>query len=220
MRTFLLTSIIILFFGGIVALNLAAQDQKTNLLPAPQTDGGVPLMKALKNRQTSREFSNRNLPDQVMSNLLWAAWGINRNDAKKRTAPSAMNKQEIDIYVSTAEGVFIYDAFKNSLIQVLKEDVREKTGLQDFVKTAPVNLVFVADFSKMGTSADTDKEKYAYADAAFISENVYLFCASEKLSTGVRANIDKEKCAKALNLKPEQHVILGQSVGYPKEKTN
>lgn len=219
MRTSLFTFIIVLFLGGIFALNLAAQDQKIITLPAPKTDGGVPLMKALKNRQTSREFNDRKLSDQVMSNLLWAAWGVNRDDAKKRTAPSAMNKQEIDIYISTAEGVFIYDAFKNNLLQISNEDVRDKTGLQDFVKTAPVNLVFVADFSKMGTSADPDKEKYAYADAAFISENVYLFCASEKLSTGVRANIDKEKCAKALKLKPEQHVILGQAVGYPKEKT-
>jgi len=219
MRTSLFTFIIILFLGGIFALNLAAQDQKTISLPAPQTDGGVPLMKALKNRQTSREFNDRKLPDQVMSNLLWAAWGVNRNDAKKRTAPSAMNKQEIDIYISTAEGVFIYDAFKNSLLLISNEDVRAKTGLQDFVKTAPVNLVFVADFSKMGTSSNPDKEKYAYADAAFISENVYLFCASEGLSTGVRANIDKESCAKALKLKPDQHVILGQAVGYPKEKT-
>lgn len=219
MRTSILTSIIILFFGGISVLNVPAQDQKSITLPAPQTDGGIPLMKALKNRQTSREFSDRKLPDQAMSNLLWAAWGINRQDAKKRTAPSAMNKQEIDVYVSTAEGVFLYDAFKNILIQVSNEDVRAKTGLQDFVKTAPVNLVFVADYLKMGTGSVSDKDKYAYADAAFISENVYLFCASEGLSTGVRANINKESCAAALKLKPDQHVILGQAVGYPKDKT-
>jgi nitroreductase len=209
-----------LILAGIASLNLSAQDPKTITLPAPQTDGGMPLMKALKNRETSREFSSKNLPEQGLSNLLWAAWGINRQDAKKRTAPSAMNKQEIDIYVSTAEGVFLYDAFKNSLIQVSKEDVRAKTGLQDFVKTAPVNLVFVADYSKMGTGSAPDKDKYAYADAAFISENVYLFCASEGLATGVRANIDKESCATALKLKPDQHVIMGQAVGFPVEKTN
>src|ERR1039457_2707988 len=148
-----LYTLIILFLGVTLAFNLSAQDQKTIQLPAPQTDGGMTLMKALKNRQTSREFGDKNIPDQVMSNLLWAAWGVNRNDAKKRTAPSAMNKQEIDVYISTAKGVFIYDAFKNNLIQVSNEDVRVKTGLQDFVKTAPINLVFVADYSKMGTGS-------------------------------------------------------------------
>src|ERR1035438_431217 len=100
MRTFILTFIVIVFAGFSLTLEMSAQVQITIPLPAPQTDGGVPLMKALKNRQTSREFSNRKLPDQVMSNLLWAAWGINRNDIKKRTAPSAMNKQEIDVYIS------------------------------------------------------------------------------------------------------------------------
>jgi SagB-type dehydrogenase family enzyme len=219
MRKSPLTFIAVFLLGTILSLNLSAQEQKTIALPPPQTDGGMPLMKALKNRQTAREFSDRKIPDQVLSNLLWAAWGINRNDIKKRTAPSAMNEQECDVYVSTAEGVFIYDAIKNSLVQVSKEDVRDKTGLQDFVKTAPVNLVFVANYFKMVKSSDADRERYVYADAAFISENVYLFCASEGLATGVRANIDKESCAKALQLKPEQHVILGQAVGYPKEKT-
>jgi nitroreductase len=219
MRTSFLSFIVVLLIVFTASLNLSAQDQQSILLPAPQTEGGMPLMKALSNRQTAREFSDKKLPEQVMSNLLWAAWGVNRQDAKKRTAPSAMNKQEIDVYVSTAEGVFLYDAFKNTLLQVSKEDVRAKTGLQDFVKTAPVNIVFVADYSKMGTGSVPDKDKYAYADAAFISENVYLFCASEGLATGVRANIDKESCATALKLKADQHVIMGQAVGYPKEKT-
>lgn len=192
--------------------------QKVISLPPPQTDGGMPLMKALKIRQTSREFSPRKLSDQMMSNLLWAACGINRPDSKKRTAPTAMNYQEIDVYVSTPEGLFLYDAGNHSLIELSKEDVRAKTGIQEFVATAPVNLVFVADYSKMTKSDEKTQDMYAMADAAFISQNVYLFCASEGLATGVRAWIDKDGCGKALNLKSSQHITLGQSVGYPLEK--
>lgn len=195
---------------------LAAQE--VTALPAPQTDGGMPLMQALKNRHTSREFSGKELSAQQLSNLLWAACGINRPDLKKRTAPSAMNYQEIDVYVSTAKGLFLYNAEKHNLVQILKEDIRDKTGIQDFVKTAPVNLIFIADFTKMSKSDDKGKEAYAMADAAFISENVYLFCASDGLATGVRAYIDKDILGKAMNLKPGQYIMLGQSVGYPKEK--
>ncbi|HTX89347.1 MAG TPA: SagB/ThcOx family dehydrogenase [Bacteroidales bacterium] len=195
-----------------------AQEQKFTALPAPQTDGGMPLMKALKNRQTSREYSDRKLTDQQLANLLWAANGINRTDTKKRTAPSAMNYQENDIYVFTSEGWYLYDANRNGLVQLSAEDLRAKTGTQDFVKTAPVDLVFVADYDKMTRSDDRAKEMYAMADAAYISENVYLFCASEGLATGVRASVDKDMLGKAMNLRPSQHIMLGQSVGYPKQK--
>ena len=216
MKTRITFLFIILITGMLSCISSTAQTQKIISLPAPQTDGGMPLMKALKSRHTTREFSEIKLSDQLLSNLLWAAWGINRPDTKKRTAPSAMNSQEIEIYVSTPSGVFLYDAEKNSLIQISADDVRDKTGIQDFVKTAPVNLVFVADYKKMSSPKDEDKEKYAFADAAFISENVYLFCASEGLVTGVRAYIDKDACSAALKLKPQEHVILGQAVGYPK----
>jgi nitroreductase len=195
---------------------LVAQD--VILLLPPQTDGGMPLMKALKNRQTSREYGSKDLAAQQLSNLLWAADGINRPDVKKRTAPSAMNYQEIDVYISTAKGLFLYNADKHNLSEILKEDIRERTGKQVFVKSAPVNLVFVADFTKMAKADEKTKEAYAMADAAFISENVYLFCASEGLVTGVRALIDKEMLAKAMKLKPNQHIMLGQSVGFPLEK--
>jgi SagB-type dehydrogenase family enzyme len=203
-------------FSCILALGQTPGNSSAIPLPAPQTDGGMPLMKALKIRHTSREFSDKKLTDQQMSNLLWAAWGINRPDQSKRTAPSAMNKQEIDVYVTTADGVFLYDAAKNSLIRISAEDARAKTGKQDFVKTAPVNLVFVADYGKMGNYPEPDKDKYAFADAAYISQNVYLFAASEGLATGVRANIDRDVCAKALGLKADQHVIMAQAVGFPK----
>jgi SagB-type dehydrogenase family enzyme len=175
-------------------------------------------MNALKNRHTSREFSAKELSGQQLSDLLWAACGINRPESKKRTAPTARNYQEIEVYVSMAKGLFIYNPEKNALEQILKDDIRDKTGIQEFVKTAPVNLVFVADYKKMGNSDEKTREGYAMADAAFISENVYLFCASEGLATGVRAYIDKDVLGKAMNLKPDQHIMLGQSVGFPPEK--
>jgi len=172
----------------------------------------------LKLRQTSREFSAKNISQQQLSNLLWAACGVNRPDLKKRTAPSAMNYQEIDVYVSTAEGLYLYNAEKQNLTEILKGDIRAKTGIQEFVKTAPVNLIYVADYAKMAKADEKTKEGYSMADAAFISENVYLFCASEGLATGVRAWIDKEALAGTMKLAPAQHIVLAQAVGYPKEK--
>jgi len=195
---------------------LQAQDIKR--LPPPETEGGMPLMKALKNRQTSREFAETKLNDQQLSNLLWAADGVNRPETKKRTAPSAMNYQEIDIYITLSEGLYIYDADQHQITKVSGEDLRAKTGIQDFVANAPLTLVYVADYSKMSKSEDATRESYSMADAAFISQNVYLFCASENLNTGVRAYIDKEKLTKAMNLKPTQHIMLAQSVGFPKTK--
>ena len=148
-------------------------------------------MQALNERQSQRSYSARELPDQVLSNLLWAAFGINRPDSGKRTAPSAVNWQEIDIYVATAHGLYIYEEKNHVLEPVLAKDIRAMTGKQDFVKDAAVNLVFVADLSKMGGSSDEDKERTAFADTGFISQNVYLFCASEGLATVVRGLIDR-----------------------------
>ena len=209
MKKLFLITLILVLISGIHA-------QKIITLPAPQTDGGMPLMKALKNRRTNREFSEKKLTDQQLSDLLWAADGINRPDTKKRTAPSAMNYQEIDIYLALHDGLFLYAAEKNQLLQLSGEDIRGKTGIQEFVATAPVNLIFIADYAKMAKAVEKDKESYAMADAAFISENVYLYCASEGLNTGVRAWIDKENLAKTMKLRPAQHIILAQSAGFPK----
>jgi SagB-type dehydrogenase family enzyme len=194
---------------------VSAADLKAIVLPAPETDGGKPLMQALKLRQSVREFSSRKLPLDVLSNLLWAAWGINRPDSGKRTAPSASNREEIDIYVATADGLYLYDAKKHSLQPVLTGDVRAQTGTQAYVQTAPVNLVYVADFAKMGSESLEDKVFYSACDTGFISQNVYLFSASEELATVVRGSIDRSALAKAMNLRPEQRVTLSQSIGYP-----
>ena len=174
-------------------------------------------MQALKDRKTDRAFSPEKPPLQMLSNLLWAAFGINRPDSGKRTAPSAVNWQEIELYVVLPEGVYLYDA-KNHLLQpVSKGDIRGMTGRQSFVKEASVNLVYVADFSRMGKASNEDKEFYSAADTGVIVQNVYLFCASEGLATGVRASIDKPALAKALLLRPDQKITLAQSVGYPKK---
>lgn len=195
----------------------AEQQLKSLQLPAPQTDSGRPLMQVLKDRSTSRSFSARNLPPQVLSNLLWAAFGVNRPDSGKRTAPSAKNLQEIDIYVAMAEGLYIYEAKTHVLQPVLAGDIRAMTGRQPFVSDAPVNLVYVADLGRMGKASKEEQDLYSAADTGFISENVYLFCASEGLATVVRGSVDRETLAKAMRLRPDQKIILAQTVGYPKK---
>ena len=191
-----------------------AQTLKSIQLPPPQTSGGRPLMQVLKERQTGREFRSEKLPMQVLSNLLWAAFGINRPDGR-RTAPSAMNWQEIDIYVAVADGLFLYNPKANRLEPVLAKDVRTGTGTQAFVATVPLNLVYVADRNKIGHSG-TEAEFFTAADVGFISENVYLFCASEGLATVVRGSVDRPTLAKIMKLAPNQKILLAQSVGYPR----
>jgi len=195
----------------------SAQELKAIELLKPQMDSGRPLMQVLKDRISSRAFSTDQLPMQVLSDMLWAACGVNRPDSGKRTAPSAVNWQEIDIYVATADGLYLYDAKAHTLKPVLAGDIRAETGRQAFVKEAPVNLIYVADFSRMGKATDEQKDFYSATDTGFISENVYLYCASEGLATVVRGAIDKEAMTKVMRLRPDQKVILAQSVGYPKK---
>jgi SagB-type dehydrogenase family enzyme len=194
-----------------------SDEPKPIKLPNPQVDGGRPLMQVLKDRISCRSFSSEKLPDQILSNLLWAAFGINRPDTGKRTAPSAVNWQEIDIYLANAEGLYLYDAKTQTLKPILSGDIRPSTGRQDFVKEAPVNLIYVADFSRMGNAPKEDKEFYSAVDTGFISQNVYLYCASEGLATVVRGSVDKQTLAKTMKLRPDQKIILAQSVGYPKK---
>jgi SagB-type dehydrogenase family enzyme len=193
-----------------------AQELNPIALPPPQTSGGRPLMQVLKDRHTTRDFSSQKLPPQVLSNLLWAAFGVNRPDGK-RTAPSAMNWQEIDIYVATQDGLYVYDAKGNALKPVLAQDVRGATGQQPFVKEAAVDLVYVADLAKTGRAGGEDQTLYTAADTGFIAQNVYLFCASEGLAAVVRGSVDRTALAKLIKLRPDQKIVLAQTVGYPKE---
>lgn len=202
---------------AIVALAACASAQEPVPLPPPKMYGGMPLMEALKARSSSREFSDKPVGSQVVSDLLWAGYGINRPDSGKRTAPSAMNKQEIDVYVLTPDGAFLYDAKAHALKLVAAGDLRALAGSQPFVKDAPLNLVYVADYARMEGDDDTRKAVWSAADSGFISQNVYLFCASEGLATVVRAWFDAKALAEGLKLSPTQHPVLAQTVGYPKE---
>ena len=192
-----------------------SQEQKVIKLPAAQKEGGKPLMQVLNERKSTREFSTEKLPLQVLSNMLWAAWGINRPDGR-RTAPSAVNWQEVDIYVAMEDGLYLYDAKEHVLNPVLAKDIRAATGRQDFVRDVPVNLIFVANLSKI-TASDSEKVFYSAIDTGFISQNVYLFCASEGLATVVRNLVDKPALSKIMNLKSDQIIVITQSVGYPKK---
>jgi nitroreductase len=212
-------SIIVLYLVLICILfsQTFAQELKPIQLPKPQTDGGKPLMQVLRERKSAREFSSEKIPLQVLSTLLWAASGINRSDSGKRTAPSAANWQEIDIYVATADGLFFYDAKPHLLKPLLAQDIRAMTGRQAFVKDAALNLIYVADFSRIGRGTNEEKDFFSAADTGFIAQNVYLFCASEGLATVVRANIDRLTLGKTMKLGPDQKITLSQTVGYPKK---
>ena len=192
-----------------------AQNNNDNLvqLVEPQRNGGMPLMQALNERVTLREFSDKMLTDQQLSDLLWAANGVNRDNGK-RTAPSARNCQEIDIYVLMSTGTYLYLADKHALQLVDATDIRSQAAMQPFVAKAPVLLMFVANYDKM-TGMDKDaKEFYGATDAGFVSQNVYLYCASEKLATVVLGSIHRDFLEKKLGFKGK--AILGQPVGYSK----
>jgi SagB-type dehydrogenase family enzyme len=193
-----------------VALMVSAAAFAQNIaLPAPQKSGGKPLMDALALRQSARHFDDRALSEQTLANLLWAAYGFNRDGM--RTAPSANNRQEFEVYVALEKGLYRYNAAENALELRKSEDLRSKTGKQPFAATAPLNLVYVYDTKKMSD------EKIAYADCGFIAQNVYLYCAAEGLATVVRGNVDKESLAKAIGLQPGYAIALAQTVGYPKK---
>jgi len=183
-------------------------------LPAPQTDGGMPLMQALAMRKSTRQFGADTIPSQILSNLLWAACGVNRPGENKRTAPSARNMQEVHVYISTKTGLFLYDAPSHSLVPVLSGDIRAATGRQDFVAQAPLNLVYVADVNMDSTVSEADRLFYPATDTGFISQNVYLFCASEGLATVVRGMVDRPALAAKMGLRPDQRIILAQTVGF------
>ncbi len=192
-----------------------AQDSGTIKLPPPETAGGMPLMQALKARHSTREFGSRPLPPQVLANLLWAANGVNRPHTGQRTAPSAHDWREIDVYLTTAEGAYRYDPPTHTLIKVAAGDIRPLAGVQDFVATAPLNLVYVADLDRMSGAAADDKAFYSATDAGFIAQNVYLYCASAGLAVVVRGLVDRDALGAALGLGAHQRITLAQSVGYP-----
>lgn len=192
-----------------------AQDTGAIRLPPPETAGGMPLMQALKARHSTREFAGKALPPQLLANLLWAASGVNRPDTGQRTAPSARDWREIDVYLVTADGAYRYDPPTHTLVRVAAGDLRKLAGVQDFVATAPLNLVYVANLDRMGEAGAEDKARYSAADTGFMAQNVYLYCASAGLAVVVRGLIEREALGAALRLGRHQRIILAQTVGYP-----
>ena len=195
-------------------------------LPPPEKDGGMSVLAALQQRKTIRNISSKELSPQVLSNLLWAAFGVNREQASfnkpGRTAPSASNSQEIDLYVALAEGVYLYDAVPHRLEPVVAGDFRERAG-RGRAATAPVNIFYIADLARYDlgpdqpdrTIGDPEVQKsYYYTDTGFIAQNVYLYAASQGLAAWFH-NCDKENTVREFNLKPQQRILFAQSVGYP-----
>ena len=182
-------------------------------LPAPRKAGGMPLFDAIARRRSTRDYSERPLPQQILSDLLWAAFGINRPDGG-RTAPYAMHIIMIDIYVATADGVWLYEPTAHALLPHMKDDIRAATGEQDFLGHAALDLVYVAHGERMKDVSPEERRISASADAGFIGQNVHLFCASEGLATVFRGALDATKVAQIMRLPSEQFVTFAQTVGF------
>ena len=191
------------------------EELSTIILTPVERVGGLPLVEALARRHSTREFSREALPLPVLSELLWAADGVNRPDGK-RTAPSARNRKAVETYVVLQEGTYRYDPDDHRLIPVVAGDLRSLTGTQDFPATAPLNLVYVADLNRLngGGSPETETLITMGVEAGHIAQNVYLYCASKGLGAVTRMSIPREQLAEALRLGPSQYVISAQTVGY------
>ncbi len=196
--------------GAAVAAGSSAGDVT---LPVPRSDGGMPLLACLKRRHSTREYSERPLAEQTLSDLLWAAFGVNRPSGD-RTAPYWRHVMVMDIYVAKSDGVWLYEPQTHSLHRYLPDDIRAQTGLQDFVATAPVNLIYVAHGERMKDISPEERRLYASVDAGFIGQNVYLFCASEGLGSVFRGAVDYPKLDRLLKLPAGVFVTFAQTVGY------
>lgn len=210
----MLEKLIASFIGHLKPDRVAERStEKLELVP-PNRRGGVPLMEALSRRRSTREFQATALPPELLSDLLWAAFGVNRAETGSRTAPSALNAQEIDVYVAMSSGVYVYEAKTHSLHLVAAVDARKVTGYQDFVDRAPLDLIYVSDRAHVLAAAEPGST-YAAISTGAIAQNVYLFCASAGLATVARALFDHQALARALGLSEDEDILLTQTVGYP-----
>lgn len=191
----------------------------TLVLPPVSSSGGLPLMEALWQRRSQREFANTALPEQMLGDLLWAACGVNRPALGGRTAPRAMTYQEIDVYVALPAALYRYDPAGHVLCLEVPRDVRDVTGNQDFTAEAALDLIFVADDSRAQLVDGGQREDYAYATAGAMAQNVYLYSASQGLATVLRAWIDHGALSAAMALGVDRQVLLAQTVGYPKSNS-
>lgn len=212
----MLSKLVSSFIGHLKPDRVTERSAATTLaLPPPELEGGEPLMRALSRRRSERAFRKTPLPPQILSNLLWAAFGMNRPGTGDRTAPSALNAQEIDIYAALAGGLYIYSAKTHALKLVAEVDARRVTGYQDFVDEAPLDLIYVWDHAHVPLSAGGQQGVYAAVCTGAITQNVYLYCASAGLATVARAFFDHQALASALRLGRDEEVLLTQTVGYP-----
>ena len=188
----------------------------TLALPPACVSGGLPLMEALQRRRSQREFATTALPEQMLGDLLWVACGVNRPELDGRTAPRAMNYQEIEVYVALPAGLYRYKPAGHVLCLEVPGDVRAVTGNQDFTADAALDLVYVADNSRVQLVQGEQREDYAYTTAGAMAQNVYLYCAWQGLATVLRAWVDRGALRAAMKLGVDQQVLLAQTVGYPK----
>lgn len=204
-----------IFTLTVLFLTSYAMAQTTIRLPAPAKTGGMPLMEALSKRATNRMMDgSRSLSTQQLSDLLWAAWGVNREDGR-RTAASALNRQEIDLYLIGRKAAYRYDAASHSLRLVAEGDFRRGVNAQEYTKTGDWILVYVADYAKMAGGDDRSNAATAGIDAGLIAQNVYLYGASEGLAVVVHSSVERRSVAQTLDLGPQQHIVVAQTVGIP-----
>ena len=204
-----------ILFLAVLTVGLLAQDIK---LPTPQTTGGATLREALSKRCSSRKYTGASLSTQQLSNLLYAACGMNRKDVKKLTIPTARNAQDLVLYAATKDGIYRYDAASHTLILQKKGDFRQNFGMQKemFAKAAVV-LIYTSDLKKLNFGvSDAEKKIYAGVHAGFAMQNVGLFCAAEKLGNVIIGSYDRKSTPELLSLQKEQPVLMVQLVGIPK----
>jgi len=203
--------------AGIAAGGIARKTycEEKIALPAASVQGGMPLMSALKARHSTREYSDQPLSLQLLSDLLWAAFGVNRPNGE-RTVPYWRHIMVIDVYAVMAEGIWLYEPKSHSLLPHQTGDFRQQTGTQDFVGRAPLNLVYVAHGERMTDISPEERRLYASVDVAFIGQNVYLYCASVGLGTVFRGAVDAARLGRAMKLPEGQFVTFAQTIGHPR----
>ena len=191
---------------------LAAADER--ILPPPRKEAGKPLMQALQARHSTRDYSGRALSEQILSDIMWAAFGVNRANGD-RTAPYWRHIMVIDVLAAMADGVWFYDPARHVLVRRMSADIRAQTGQQDFVGRAPLNLIYIAHGNRMRDVASEERRLYASVDTGFIGQNVYLYCASEGLASVFRGAVDTRALGRTLGLADGDFVTFAQTVGYP-----
>lgn len=208
----------VLVFAAMLLAASAGNAQESIKLPEPSKDNPTTLFQALQNRHSSRDFApDKQIFDDVLSTILWAASGVNRPENGKLTVPSASNAQDIRVYVIRQDGAYLYQPKENSLLKVSDKDLRAAVASrQTVVANAPVGLVLVSDHNKFGGNSDR-AIRVGASDAGFVSQNICLAATALGLNTVPRMTMDSETLRKELNLDDNFDFLLNNMIGYPKE---